>query len=73
MFRILSQPNCPWCIKVEKLLTDNNMEFTSWQPPIDVLRPLAELLNIRTVPQVFRDGVRIGGYEDTVVYLKSLQ
>jgi glutaredoxin len=72
MFFILSKPNCPWCDKAKDILTEKELDFEVWEPNGD-LKKVAKMLNIKTVPQIFKEGVRIGGYEDLVSYLEKLK
>lgn len=67
---IYTKDNCPWCEKMKDWFESNNIEFTVLEVGKDVtaeeLKAMAEPGVIQTVPQVFIDGVRFGGYEDTI-------
>ena len=72
MFTIISQQDCKWCVKASDLLTERGyydhkivyLEDAPW------LKALFKELNVSSVPQVlYKDIVRIGGYEDLVKWL----
>lgn len=58
---------CPYCRAAESLLQSKGLEFTA----IDVSKPeqkagLKAKTGWQTVPQIFIDGVLIGGYQELV-------
>lgn len=71
---IYTKPNCPWCVKAKELMKKLNMKYTEKILDVDYTRDeLRELVNGSapvsmtpplTVPQIFVDNKRIGGYED---------
>lgn len=64
---------CSWCTKLLDLLRGAEVEFTkvSIRQNETALKFLAKH-GLNTVPQVFTEkGTHIGGYEDTVNYLKG--
>lgn len=71
---IYSKPNCPWCVKAKELMKKLNMKYSEKILDVDYTRDeLRELVNGSapvsmtpplTVPQIFVDDQRIGGYED---------
>ncbi len=68
MFHVITQPNCVWCVKVKELLAEKGQQFKVHELPPNQLKLFAEILDFRTVPQVFRDGRRIGGFQETVAF-----
>ena len=73
MYTIYSKPNCSFCLQAKELLEQNNLDFEYLQLGthynLDVLMTLAP--NAKSLPQVFKDGVLVGGYSDLVEYLKQ--
>ena len=65
---IYSKPNCNWCVKAKELMRQLGMKYDELVLNIDYERDeLREILpeNLPlTVPQIFVDGHRIGGYEE---------
>lgn len=64
-FVLFTMPDCHWCKKAKELLTERDekyVEFDITQHPI--LREFLVANNLTTVPQVFNDGLLIGGYVD---------
>lgn len=70
---ILMKEDCKWCRLVKQLLHDNDIEFLA----LDVndkpgLRDFLIGSRLPTVPQVYKNGNRIGGYDQTRIYLEGL-
>ena len=65
---IYSKPNCPWCVKAKELMNRLGMKYDEKILEQDYTRDYLRLLvpeNLPlTVPQIFVDSHRIGGYED---------
>ena len=65
---IYSKPNCPWCVKAKELMNRLGMKYDEKILEQDYTRDYLRLLvpeNLPlTVPQIFVDTKRIGGYED---------
>lgn len=65
---IYSKPNCPWCVKAKELMNRLGMKYDEKILEQDYTRDQLRLLvpeNLPlTVPQIFVDSYRIGGYED---------
>lgn len=62
---ILTAPDCPWCERAKKLLSEMHYSYTE----IDItehpgIRTFMSALDLRTVPQVFDRHVRVGGYTE---------
>jgi len=70
---MLSKPGCPYCIKAKNLLLTNGIDFEEI-----VLGKDASSISVKaisgnsTVPQIFFDGVNIGGSDDLEVFIKDL-
>ena len=73
MYTIYSKPNCSYCSQAKQLLEQNKLEFEYKQLgthyDLDELMKLAP--NAKSFPQVFKDGVLVGGYHDLVESLKQ--
>ena len=67
---IYSKPNCPWCVKTKELMNDLHLSYDEFIVEVDYTRDeLRELIGDHlplTVPQIFINNRRIGGYEDLV-------
>ena len=71
---IYSKSNCPWCVKAKELMNKLHLEYSEKILDVDYTRDeLRELVNGSvpvsmtpplTVPQIFVNDNRIGGYED---------
>lgn len=70
---IWSKPGCPYCVKAEKLLQLKGYEIDERKIGFGWNREqLFEAVpNAKTVPQIFLDGVYIGGHDDLVKYLNE--
>ena len=67
---IYTKDNCNWCVKAKQLMNQIGMKYTELHLGVDYTREklrdiVPENLPL-TVPQIFVDGHRIGGYEDFV-------
>ncbi len=69
---IYTRNNCVWCDRAKNLLKINNLEYEEVDLSDDVLREnFYKKFNnsIKTMPQIFIDDNRIGGFEALVDYL----
>jgi len=69
---IYTRNNCVWCDRAKNLLKINNLEYDEVDLSDDVLREnFYKKFNnsIKTMPQIFIDDNRIGGFEALVDYL----
>ena len=73
MLDVYTRPTCIWCIRAKELLNSKGIPFKNLDINDDEFRKeLNEKApGIKTIPQIFKDGKRIGGYEDLVEYLKD--
>ena len=73
MYTIYSKPNCSFCLQAKQLLEMEQLPFEYKQLGthynLDEIMTLAP--NAKSFPQVFKDGVLIGGFSDLVEYLKQ--
>ena len=69
---IYTKKSCTYCEEAKSLLELKNIEYRE----LEVTRPevLDQLLELvpeaKTVPQIFIEGIYIGGYTELVEYLK---
>ena len=67
---VYSKPNCPWCVKAKELMNKLHLSYDEKVLDVDYKREdLRELVGEHlplTVPQIFINDRRIGGYEDLV-------
>lgn len=71
---IYSKPNCNWCVKAKELMNKLQLNYTEKVLDVDYTRDYLRALLYGdnpvsvtpplTVPQIFVDGYRVGGYED---------
>ena len=73
MYTIYSKPNCSFCSQAKDLLTMEQLPFEYKQ--LGTHYSLDELMTLsphaKSFPQVFEDGVLVGGFSDLVEYLKQ--
>ena len=73
MFDMYTRPTCFWCIRAKHLLESKGISYRDLDINNDDLRKELKIKapGIKTIPQIFKDGKRIGGYEDLVEYFKD--
>ena len=73
MFDIYTRPDCVWCNKAKELLFKEGIEYNDYDINQKFLREelKSKAPGIKTIPQIFKSGVRIGGYQDLVTYLEE--
>ena len=73
MYTIYSKPNCGYCLQAKQLLEMEQLPFEyknlGTHYSLDELMTLAP--NAKSFPQVFKDGVLVGGFNNLVEYLKQ--
>jgi glutaredoxin 3 len=70
---IYSTATCPYCDMAKNLLKQKQVEFTEIRVDLDeaARKTMMERSGRRTVPQLFINGVSIGGYDDLANLEKS--
>ena len=65
---VYSKTQCPYCVHAKTFLTNNNLDYSEINLDNDEerLKFYEENPGIRSVPQIYLDGERIGGYQDLV-------
>ena len=73
MFDIYTRPDCIWCNKAKEVLFKEGIEYNDYDINQKLLREelKSKAPGIKTIPQIFKSGVRIGGYQDLVTYLEE--
>tara|TARA_A100001015_G_scaffold234934_1_gene266572 strand:- start:1283 stop:1498 length:216 start_codon:yes stop_codon:yes gene_type:complete len=68
-----TRPTCFWCLRAKHLLESKGISYRNLDINNDDLRKELKIKapGIKTIPQIFKDGKRIGGYEDLVEYFKD--
>jgi len=71
---IYTKNNCIWCDRAKLLLDSKNIEFKEIDLSDDQKREkfynsIGE--NVKTVPQIYIDDMRIGGYQDLVAWFNG--
>lgn len=73
MYTIYSKPNCSYCLQAKQLLEMEQLPFE--YKNLGTHYSLDELMTLspdaKSFPQVFKDGVLIGGYSELVKHLKQ--
>jgi glutaredoxin 3 len=71
---VYSKFDCSWCTKTKALLEKYNLEYEEFKIGKDLSREdFFNIVgpNVKTVPQIYINGIRIGGYESLVDYLQK--
>jgi len=63
---IYTTRSCPYCVGAKRLLEARGIEFAEFDVGADsaLRQQVIERTGRRTVPQIFVDGVAIGGFEE---------
>ena len=70
MYTVYGKPNCPWCDRVKNLLEGEDVRYVDLSIDSEALSYIKSQ-GFKTVPQVFHNGVYIGGYEATSKFIKE--
>ncbi|WP_087024381.1 glutaredoxin domain-containing protein [Thaumasiovibrio subtropicus] len=73
---VITQPNCPYCVKAKAILDARGTEYTTLvlgqdlekEAMITFIEEVARV-TVNTVPQIILDGQYIGGHDDLVAKL----
>ena len=73
MYTIYSKPNCSYCLQAKQLLEMEQLPFE--YKNLGTHYSLDELMTLspdaKSFPQVFKDGVLVGGFSDLAEHLKQ--
>ncbi len=66
--QIYTKNYCPYCLRAKQLLTRKGIEFDEVDvtDDLDAQEEMISRSRRRTVPQIFVDGIHIGGSDDLV-------
>ena len=74
---VITQPNCPYCVKAKAILDERSTEYTTLVLGTDLAKTtMVDFIEqatgnqVRTVPQIILDGQYIGGHDDLVAFLE---
>ena len=80
---LFSKTTCFYCDQAKELLTKSNLKFRSIELDknencpenncSNVIKSLVEFTRFKTVPQIFINGVFIGGYSDLVKLIDKIK
>ena len=70
---IFTKDYCPYCTRAKRLLSRKGIAFREYDVTHDAAgqQEMIERSGRRTVPQIFIDGVHVGGSDDLVDYDRS--
>ena len=70
---IWSSPNCSYCTNAKSELVKRGIEYEERMIGVGWTKEqLQEIIpNVRTVPQIFIDGIHVGGYTELMAYGKA--
>lgn len=71
---IVSQPNCVPCLKAKEALASRGISFKVLELGTDLTLEALQVVapGVRSVPQIWVNGHYVGGYENLLIYLKTL-
>jgi ribonucleoside-diphosphate reductase alpha subunit len=61
---LYTKEDCKWCVKIKKLLTYHDIFYTEVKLTLETFEEKKQELGFKTVPQLYFDETRIGGYDD---------
>ena len=72
VYEVYSSPGCTYCTQAYRLLEQNDKDYISYDivEDEDALQLMRDN-GFRTVPQIFCNGVYIGGFTDLAEHLKA--
>lgn len=70
---VYSKDTCPYCVRAKALLTRNNISYEEVVVGKDILREdfISEFPEQRTVPLIFVEGEKVGGYDQLVQWFDA--
>jgi len=74
MYNIVSSKNCGYCEKARELLYEKGENYLVYSlDHISFYRTLIKEAGHTTVPQIWEDGVYVGGYNELIEHLERKQ
>jgi glutaredoxin len=80
-FTIYTKSGCPNCMKVKKILNDKNILFITVDCDNYLIEEKDNFLSFiklkshsehKTFPIIFHDGIFVGGYQETLIFIDKL-
>lgn len=72
MFHLITKPDCRYCDLAKALLDSHDEAYeTHLYTEHPMIVKLMFEANLKTVPQIWKDGMYIGGYEELVDWYKD--
>lgn len=70
---VYSKPDCPYCVKAKMLLRLRDIPYVESVIGKDILREdfVSLFPDVRSVPLIVIDGVKIGGYDQLVEWFDN--
>lgn len=70
---VYSKPDCPYCVKAKMLLRLRDVPYVESVVGKDILREdfVSLFPDVRSVPLIVIDGVKIGGYDQLVEWFDN--
>jgi glutaredoxin len=70
---VYSKPDCPYCVKAKMLLRLRDIPYVESVVGKDILREdfVSLFPDVRSVPLIVIDGVKIGGYDQLVEWFDN--
>jgi glutaredoxin 3 len=70
---VWSKPNCIWCDRAKDLLTREGYVYIEKILGVNATKEdlLESVPNVRSVPQIFVDGVYVGGFQELQDFLRK--
>lgn len=70
-YLIMTKPGCGYCTRAKQLLKSRNEHYTVSDHDTEEKIERFKNAGYRSFPQVFHDGVLVGGYDALVEYLDT--
>jgi glutaredoxin 3 len=70
---VYTKDNCPYCVKAKQLLSIKNVDYNEVVIGQDIIREdfMSLFPDVRTVPLIIIDNVKVGGYEQLREYIDN--
>jgi glutathione-dependent peroxiredoxin len=72
IWRILSKPDCPYCVKAKELIEDTGEAYEVIEHTTPELIEAFKARGYKTFPQIFHNGDHIGGYDALKSFLDEM-
>ena len=71
--QVYTKDNCPYCVKAKQLLSIKNVDYNEVVIGQDIIREdfMSLFPDVRTVPLIIIDNVKVGGYEQLREYIDN--